>query len=122
MKFISTKAVKNETLQMYIPFDSGLLKSITREDEEGYFTLKYDLSAILTPPFPIKIADSMIVAKVTHNNVYLSAILYADTSQKIAKKYEPYLEEGLMDCNLELSSLEREQMLIAIIQLLAKNI
>lgn len=121
MKFISTKIINNQRVEMEIPFDAGLLRSISKEDEAGVYTIGYDANDIIPSPFPLQVSDSIVVLKLTNDTFYLSGILFADTSNGVMQNIEPFLTDGLMECSIQLSSTEREKFLLALVKLLTNN-
>ncbi len=117
MKFTSTKLDKTCILSTDVVFDSDLLSNIKKEDDDGYYSASYDMTAGGVSSeglFPI--SEAMIVVRLTRNGVFANAVICVDEDNESVKGYSKYIQDGMIEFNVQLNDEEKIKLLLAIIQ------
>ncbi len=117
MKFTSTKLDKTCVLSMNVVFDPDLLTNVKKEDDDGYYSASYDMTAggVLSEGlFPI--SETMIVVRLTRNSVFVNAVICVDEDDESVKAYSKYIQDGMIEFNVQFTDEEKIKLLLAIIQ------
>lgn len=122
MKFKIKKKTKKESIEVNVPFDSGLLRELTVDENGGIFTIAYDADGLnLNNPFPFVVADSLVVAKLTDSNVYLSSILYVEENTIIDNTLLADAYESIVESEIYMSDKEKINLLLTFTNMLSKK-
>lgn len=122
MKFKIKKKTKKESMEVNVPFDSGLLRELTVDENGGIFTIAYDADGLnFNNPFPFVVADSLVVAKLTDSNVYLSSILYVEENSINDNTLLADVYESIVESEIYMSDKEKINLLLAFTNMLSKK-
>lgn len=108
MKFISTKTVNGDRLEVFSKkFDTELISYAKSESSDGIFSAKYIVNGVGNVcSFPFQASELTFYVKVTNSDVYATAIVeFYDDEEYV--RYEDYSSDGMLEFDVEFSDDEK---------------
>jgi hypothetical protein len=103
-----------------IGFDGALLTKIKKEDEENIYTFEYETDGLNRMGLPFTVVDSMFAVRLTENDAYITAILFAK-KETLPKYVADSISDDTIEFNVFFKEKEKSLFLLALLKALFKE-